>query len=133
MPLPFDTTNSILARFADAGFSAAQVVALLAAYVPSILFSLVYTALRLTASRHTIATADLVDPTIPRTPLDTTPELFDTQFYVETLLRGRVFPGTGGNQGEVESPFSGELRLQSDSLLARDARTACEWQSFVSA
>ncbi|EIW55332.1 manganese peroxidase isozyme precursor [Trametes versicolor FP-101664 SS1] len=111
VPLPFDTVNSILARFADAGFSAAQVVALLAA--------------------HTIATADHVDPTIPGTPLDTTPELFDTQFYVETLLRGTLFPGTSGNQGEVMSPLSGELRLQSDSLLARDARTACEWQSFV--
>lgn len=39
---------------------------------------------------------------------------------------------TGGNQGEVESPLRGEIRLQSDSELARDSRTACEWQSFVS-
>ncbi|OJT02974.1 Manganese peroxidase 3 [Trametes pubescens] len=112
VPQPFDTVNSIFARFADAGeFSPAQVVALLAA--------------------HTIATADHVDPTIPGTPLDTTPELFDTQFFVETLLRGTLFPGTSGNQGEVTSPLSDELRLQSDSLLARDPRTACEWQSFV--
>ena len=40
--------------------------------------------------------------------------------------------------GEVESPLPvgsgldvGELRLQSDFLLARDPRTACEWQGFV--
>lgn len=31
------------------------------------------------------------------------------------------------------SPLRGEIRLQSDFLLARDSRTACEWQSFVSA
>ena len=82
-------------------------------------------------SSHTIAAADLVDPTIPGTPFDSTPELFDTQFFIETQLRGTIFPGTGGNQGEVESPLHGELRLQSDSELARDSRTACEWQSFV--
>ena len=34
---------------------------------------------------------------------------------------------------EVDSPIpeSGEMRLQSDFALARDARTACEWQSMV--
>ena len=64
---------------------------------------------------HTIAAADHVDPTIPGTPFDSTPFIFDTQFFVETQLRGTIFPGTGGNQGEVESPLHGELRLQSDS------------------
>ena len=83
-------------------------------------------------SSHTVAAADHVDPSIPGTPFDSTPELFDTQFFVETQLRGTSFPGTGGNQGEVESPLAGELRLQSDAELARDSRTACEWQSFVS-
>ena len=113
VPEPFDTVDSILARFADAGgFTPAEVVALL--------------------SSHTVAAADLVDPTIPGTPFDSTPEMFDTQFFIETQLRGTLFPGTGGNQGEVESPLHGELRLQSDSELARDSRTACEWQSFVS-
>ena len=82
--------------------------------------------------RHTIAAADHVDPSIPGTPFDSTPEMFDTQFFIETQLRGTLFPGTGGNQGEVESPLHGEIRLQSDSELARDSRTACEWQSFVS-
>ncbi|KAF4567729.1 Versatile peroxidase vpl1 [Pleurotus pulmonarius] len=111
VPEPFDTVDSILARFAEAGFSPAEVVALLAS--------------------HTIAAADNVDPTIPGTPFDSTPSVFDSQFFVETQLRGTSFPGTAGNQGEVESPLRGEMRLQSDSELARDPRTACEWQSFV--
>lgn len=42
---------------------------------------------------HTVAAADLVDPTIPGTPFDSTPEVFDTQFFVETQLRGTLFPG----------------------------------------
>ncbi|TFK86882.1 class II peroxidase [Polyporus arcularius HHB13444] len=112
VPEPFDTVDSILQRFDDAGgFTPEEVVALLGS--------------------HTIAAADHVDPSIPGTPFDSTPELFDTQFFIETQLRGTLFPGTGGNQGEVESPLRGELRLQSDSELARDSRTACEWQSFV--
>ena len=74
MPEPFDTVDSILARFADAGgFSPAEVVALLAS--------------------HTVAAADHVDPTIPGTPFDSTPFTFDTQFFVETQLRGTSFPG----------------------------------------
>ncbi|KAI0829879.1 peroxidase [Trametes gibbosa] len=112
IPEPFDTVDTILARFSDAAnFTPEEVVALLAS--------------------HTIAAADEVDPTIPGTPFDSTPELFDTQFFIETLLVGTGFPGTAGNQGEVLSPLAGEMRLQSDSELARDARTACEWQSMV--
>jgi len=94
----------------DAGFTPAEVVALLAS--------------------HSIAAADHVDPTIPGTPFDSTPGIFDTQLFIEVQLRGILFPGTGGNQGEVESPLSGEIRLQSDHDIARDSRTACEWQSF---
>ena len=82
-------------------------------------------------SSHTVAAADHVDPSIPGTPFDSTPELFDTQFFIETQLRGTSFPGTGGNQGEVESPLAGEIRLQSDAELARDSRTACEWQKMI--
>lgn len=47
-------------------------------------------------------------------------------------MRGTLFPGDGPNQGEVQSPIAGEMRLQSDHDLARDSRTACTWQSFVS-
>ncbi|KIJ56821.1 class II peroxidase [Sphaerobolus stellatus SS14] len=111
IPEPFDTIPKILARFADAGFTPAEVVALLAS--------------------HTVAASDHVDATIPGTPMDSTPSDFDTQLFVEVQLRGTGFPGTGGNQGEVESPLAGEIRLQSDHLLARDPATNCEWQSFV--
>ncbi|THH27727.1 hypothetical protein EUX98_g6452 [Antrodiella citrinella] len=116
VPEPFDTIDSILARFQDAfstvgGFTPAEVVALLVS--------------------HTIAASDHIDPTIQGVPFDSTPEVFDSQLFLEVQLRGTLFPGTGGNQGEVESPLRGEMRLQSDSNLARDSRTACEWQSFV--
>ncbi|KAF7369242.1 Peroxidase [Mycena venus] len=80
---------------------------------------------------HSIAAADHVDPTIPGTPFDSTPGIFDTQLFIETQLRGVLFPGTGGNTGEAESPLRGEIRLDSDALLARDSRTACTWQSFA--
>nr|BAA33449.1 manganese peroxidase [Pleurotus ostreatus] len=111
IPEPFDTVTDILARMGDAGFSPEEVVALLAS--------------------HSVAAADHVDETIPGTPFDSTPGEFDSQFFIETQLRGTAFPGVGGNQGEVESPLAGEIRIQSDHDLARDSRTACEWQSFV--
>ena len=67
-----------------------------------------------------------------------TPFTFDTQIFLEVLLKGVGFPGTDNNTGEVESPLpmtsgsdTGEMRLQSDFALARDERTACFWQSFV--
>ncbi|KAI0031537.1 manganese peroxidase 3 [Vararia minispora EC-137] len=111
VPEPFDSVDSILARMGDAGFSPAEVVALLAS--------------------HTVAGADNIDPNLVGLPFDSTPSTFDTQFFIETQLRGTMFPGTGGNQGEVEAPIPGELRLQSDSELARDSRTACFWQANV--
>lgn len=67
-----------------------------------------------------------------------TPFTFDTQIFLEVLLKGVGFPGTSNNTGEVASPLpltvgsdTGELRLQSDFALARDPRTACFWQGFV--
>ncbi|KAJ7641900.1 putative versatile peroxidase [Roridomyces roridus] len=111
VPEPFQTVDQILARMADAGLSASDTVALLAS--------------------HSIAGADDVDPTLSGLPFDSTPSIFDTQFFVETQLRGTLFPGSGGNQGEVESPIGGEIRLQSDSELARDPQTACLWQANV--
>ncbi|KAI0324540.1 lignin peroxidase isozyme [Cubamyces sp. BRFM 1775] len=114
IPEPFDTADRIFARLSDASNGA---------------FDVIHTVWLLAA--HTVAAANDIDPTVPGAPLDSTPSLFDTQFFVETLLRGTSFPGTGGNQGEVESAVKGTLRLQSDDLIARDSRTACEWQSFV--
>ena len=69
----------------------------------------------------------------PQTPFD-----FDSQLFLEVLLKGVGFPGLDNNTGEVSSPLPltngtdvGELRLQSDFALARDSRTACFWQGFV--
>jgi hypothetical protein len=112
VPEPFDSLDTILARFKEVGFTPAEVVALLAS--------------------HSIAAADHVDESIPGTPFDSTPGVFDTQFFIEVQLRGTAFPGAGtGHPGENTSPLKGEMRINSDALLARDSRTACEWQSFA--
>jgi len=111
VPEPFDDVGKILARMADAGLSTAETVALLAS--------------------HSVAASDHIDETIPGTPFDSTPGIFDTQVFVETQLRGVLFPGAGAHEGQVQSPLRGEIRLQSDHNMARDSRTACIWQSFV--
>ncbi|KAI0767406.1 fungal versatile peroxidase from pleurotus Eryngii [Fomes fomentarius] len=111
VPKPEDSIDSILSRMADAGFSSDEVVDLLAS--------------------HSVAAQDTIDPTIPGHPFDSTPSTFDAQFFVETLLKGVEFPGNGSNVGEAKSPYPGEFRLLSDEVIARDMRTACQWQSFV--
>ena len=112
VPEPSDSNDAIFARMGDAGFTPNEVVDLLAS--------------------HSVAAQDNVDKTIPGAPFDSTPSAFDAQFFVETLLRGTLFPGNGSNVGELQSPLAGEFRLFSDANIARDARTACEWQSFIS-
>ena len=113
VPEPSDDVTTILARMGDAGFTPEELIHLLAS--------------------HSIARADHVDPTLEAVPFDSTPFTFDTQIFLEVLLLGVGFPGTDDNAGEVASPIpqSGEMRLQSDFALARDNRTACEWQSMV--
>ncbi|CAA7264026.1 unnamed protein product [Cyclocybe aegerita] len=111
VPEPTDDVTTILARFADAGFSPREAVALL--------------------SSHTVAAADVVDVTIPGTPFDSTPFTFDTQIFLEVLLKGSLFPGNGSQPGEVLSPLAGEMRLQSDFVISQDPRTACFWQALV--
>ena len=71
---------------------------------------------------HTVAAANDVDPTRPGSPFDSTPFIFDTQFFLETQLAGTTFPGTGGNQGETESAVQGTMRLQSDQLVRYASR-----------
>ncbi|KAF8507705.1 manganese peroxidase [Gautieria morchelliformis] len=120
-PTPGDSVDKILARMADGGgFSPDEVIALLAS--------------------HSIARADKVDVTIPQAPFDTTPFTFDTQFFLEVLLKGVGFPGTANNFGmmllsiplpETKGVNVGELRLQSDFVLSRDNRTSCAWQGFI--
>ncbi|KAJ7921976.1 putative versatile peroxidase [Mycena leptocephala] len=58
-PRPSYTITTVLARFAEVGFSPAE----------------------------TIAAADHVDPTTISTPFDSTPGIFDTQLFIETQLR----------------------------------------------
>ncbi|KAF9473692.1 manganese peroxidase [Pholiota conissans] len=105
IPEPTDTVTAILARFADAGFSPEEVIVLL--------------------SSHTIAAADDIDTTIPGTPFDSTVNTFDTQIFLEVLLKGTLFPGNDPQPGEITSPIAGEMLLQSDFLLSQDSRTAC--------
>ncbi|KAK7688353.1 hypothetical protein QCA50_008725 [Cerrena zonata] len=111
VPEPQDPINQIFARMGDAGFSPNEVADLLAS--------------------HSVAAQDHVDPSVHGSPFDSTPSDFDAQFFVETLLKGISTTGSGPAVGEALSPLPGELRLQSDFVIARDPRTACEWQSFV--
>ncbi|KAF4564574.1 Versatile peroxidase vpl2 [Pleurotus pulmonarius] len=111
VPEPSDSVDAILARMGDAGFSPNEIVDLLAS--------------------HSIAAADHVDESIPGTPFDSTPSAFDAQFFLEVLLKGTLVPGNGTHTGQALSPIPGEIRIQSDFLLARDRRTACRWQSFI--
>jgi cytochrome c peroxidase len=112
IPEPFDSIDTILARMKDAGFSPAEVVALLAS--------------------HTVAASDLIEPDFHGSPFDSTPSVFDNQLFIEVQLKGTIIGvGTGGHQGEALSAQEGVIRLQSDALLARDPRTACTWQSFA--
>ncbi|KAF8968532.1 manganese peroxidase 1 [Flammula alnicola] len=111
VPEPTDSVTAILNRFSDAGFSPQEAVALL--------------------SSHTVAAADVIDPTIPGTPFDSTVGTFDSQVFLEVLLKGNLFPGNGSQPGEVLSPIAGEMRLQSDFAISQDPRTACLWQSMV--
>ncbi|KAF8511928.1 heme peroxidase [Gautieria morchelliformis] len=119
IPEPQDSVDKIFARMNDGGnFSPDEVVALLAS--------------------HSIARSDHVDPSIEAVPFDSTPFTFDTQIFVEVLLKGTGFPGMPNNTGDALSPLPlgsgvnvGEMRLQSDFLIARDPRTACTWQGFV--
>ncbi|KAI1795130.1 hypothetical protein LXA43DRAFT_970789 [Ganoderma leucocontextum] len=58
------------------------------------------------APTHPTAAADHVDPTIPATPFDSdsTFSSFDSPVFIEVQLRRTLFPGTSGNQGEVDPP-----------------------------
>ncbi|KAF8184241.1 manganese peroxidase 1 [Pholiota molesta] len=112
VPEPTDSVTAILKRFADAGFSPPEVIALLAS--------------------HTIAAADQLDPSIPGTPFDSTVGTFDSQVFLEVLLKGTLFPGNNtSHPGEVLSPIEGEMRLESDFALSQDPRTACLWQAMI--
>lgn len=67
-------------------------------------------------------------------PFDTTPFTFDSQVFLEVLLKGNGFPGEQTTPGaEAQSPLAaeGQMRLHSDFLVSRDPRTACFWQEMI--
>ncbi|KAL5523463.1 hypothetical protein ACEPAG_7636 [Sanghuangporus baumii] len=115
LPLPQSNATTILERMDDGGFTPAETIHLLAS--------------------HSIARSDTLVPNHTAVPFDSTPFMLDTQVFLEVLLKGVGVPfGVNNTDGaEVDSPLpdSGEMRLQSDFALARDNRTACEWQSMV--
>lgn len=114
LPGATESVDALLARFGDVGFSPDELVDLLAS--------------------HSLAFQEHTDEAIPFTPLDSTPNVMDAQFHVEVLLNGTEYAGNNGQQpGEAKTPLKGEFRIQSDEALARDPRTACRWQSFISA
>lgn len=113
VPSPGGNATAILDRVADAGLSAEELVFLLAS--------------------HSVARASHVDSSVDAS-LDSTPAVFDSQFFLEVLLKGQGYPGNGSNN-PFEAPSAlykeGEMRLHSDFVLARDDRTSCAWQSVV--
>ncbi|EJD50213.1 generic peroxidase [Auricularia subglabra TFB-10046 SS5] len=110
VPEPDDDPTTIFARMADAGFTPVELVHLLAS--------------------HSIADQAGVDPedVVLGAPFDSTPFSFDSQVFLEVMLRGTLFPGSGPNPGEELSPLPGEFRLLSDRVFARHTETACAWQ-----
>ncbi|KAH9940435.1 manganese peroxidase [Epithele typhae] len=113
VPQATDSVDAILNRVGDIGFSALELVWMLVS--------------------HTIGAQHMVDPTIAGSPFDSTPYDFDAQFFVETLLNGTINPGNESQvpAGGALSPYPGEYRLASDSAIARDPRTACEFQHML--
>ncbi|KDR69139.1 hypothetical protein GALMADRAFT_104378 [Galerina marginata CBS 339.88] len=112
VPQPTDSVTTILARFAEAGFVAPEVIWLLAS--------------------HSIAAAVRTSTSLPPgTAFDSCVIFSDTQFYLEVLLNGTQFPGSGEKSGEVPSALAGEMRLASDFAFSQDSRTACFWQEAI--
>lgn len=114
VPTPADSTSVQLERFKDVGLNATEVVHLIAA--------------------HSIAHARTTDPSNKYAAFDSTPSTFDSQFYLEVLLKGDKTPGNGtlgyGETGDALGK-EGEVRIMSDYNLAHDERTACIWQSMI--
>lgn len=84
---------------------------------------------------HSVARSDTLVPGHEGVPFDTTPFTFDSQIYLEVLLKGKGVPfGINNTDGAgVNSPLpdEGEMRLQSDFAISRDPSTACFWQDMI--
>jgi len=115
VPKPEDSVNKIFARMADAGFTPTDLVHLLAS--------------------HTVARSDTLVDNRQAVPFDSTPFTFDTQVFLEVLLKGNetLPPSSGEGPAQVPNPLAnqGAMRLQSDFAIAHDPQTACAWQELV--
>ncbi|TFK27230.1 peroxidase [Coprinopsis marcescibilis] len=111
IPGPGNAVTAIINRMADAGLTADDTVDLLAA--------------------HSIAAQEGLNGNIFRSPLDSTPQVLDSQFYIETSLKGTIQSGPNLGFAEVRSPIQGEFRMKADADLARDPRTSCRWQEMA--
>ncbi|KLO15186.1 heme peroxidase [Schizopora paradoxa] len=109
IPLSSDDVNTIFARLADAGFSPTELVQLLSA--------------------HSTAHVDSFT-------FDTTPTIFDTQFFLDVLLKGNAtIPGARPSVAQAPEPSilaqEDVVRLQSDFAISQDSQTACIWQNMI--
>ena len=115
VPKPEDNVNKIFAHMGDAGFSPTDLVNLLVS--------------------HTVARSDTLIDNRQAVPFDTTPFTFDTQVFLEVLLRGNetLPPSSGEAPAQVPNPLAnqGAMRLQSDFAIAHDPQTACAWQDMI--
>ncbi|KLO16005.1 manganese peroxidase 1 [Schizopora paradoxa] len=115
VPKPEDNVNKIFARMADAGFSPTDLVNLLAS--------------------HTVARSDTLILNREAVPFDSTPFTFDSQVFLEVLLKGNetLPPAAGEADAQVPNALAaqGEMRLQSDFAIAHDTQTACAWQEMI--
>ena len=85
---------------------------------------------------HTVARSDTLIPGKDAVPFDTTPFTFDSQVYLEVLLKGTDLPfglASTPPNSSVLSPLAaeGEMRLQSDFAISRDPDMACFWQDMI--
>jgi len=115
VPKPEDNVNKIFARMGDAGFSPTELVNLLAS--------------------HTVARSDTLINNRSAVPFDSTPFTFDSQVFLEVLLKGNetLPPAAGEADAQVPNALAaeGEMRLQSDFAIAHDSQTACAWQDMI--
>lgn len=115
VPKPEDNVNKIFARMKDAGFSPQELVNLLVS--------------------HTVARSDTLVLNRTAVPFDSTPFTFDSQVFLEVLLKGKksLSPSAGEAAAQVPNSLAaqGEMRLQSDFAIAHDSQTACTWQDMI--
>ncbi|GAO18830.1 uncharacterized protein UV8b_03270 [Ustilaginoidea virens] len=96
LPSPDQSADELLALFAAKTISPRGLVSLLGA--------------------HSVGKQRFVDTKQANASFDTTPEIWDTNFYDEVLK---------------DQPSNGVFRLKSDGVLARDARSQTAWKSFM--